>query len=218
MKIEKISETKVRFILDKTDLSERGIKLSELAYGSDKTQKLFKEMMDKALTRFGFATTNIPLMVEAIPLASESIMIIITKIKDMDAIEKKFSLNDKSKEPALNQFFGGGILDDFENMMIDDAVEKPIKSGPRIYIYSFDLIDDVASLSKRLVSLQEGKSSLYKNDGLYFLVLENYRTNIDLIAKEYGTKHISDLVSKHYLVEHGEVVIKKQAIEILSKI
>ena len=43
-------------------------------------QKLFREMFQKASNEVGFEAEDIPLMVEAIPLSSESIMLVITKI------------------------------------------------------------------------------------------------------------------------------------------
>ena len=54
LKIEKISENQIKVFLDKADLKERNIKLTELAYGSEKTQALFREMMEQAVETCGF--------------------------------------------------------------------------------------------------------------------------------------------------------------------
>lgn len=54
MKIEKISENQIRCTLNKADLSERHLKISELAYGSDKAKELFRDMMEQANIDFGF--------------------------------------------------------------------------------------------------------------------------------------------------------------------
>ena len=45
MKIEKISETQIRCTLNKADLSERHLKISELAYGSDNAKDFFRYIM-----------------------------------------------------------------------------------------------------------------------------------------------------------------------------
>ncbi|MBP3577757.1 MAG: adaptor protein MecA, partial [Lachnospiraceae bacterium] len=42
MKIEKISDTQIRCTLSRQDLAERDLKISELAYGSDKAKDLFR--------------------------------------------------------------------------------------------------------------------------------------------------------------------------------
>ena len=48
MKIEKINENQIRCTLTKTDLADRELKISELAYGSEKAKTLFKDMMEMA--------------------------------------------------------------------------------------------------------------------------------------------------------------------------
>lgn len=45
MKIEKISNNQIRCTLTKQDLADRELKLSELAYGSEKAKSLFRDMM-----------------------------------------------------------------------------------------------------------------------------------------------------------------------------
>ena len=96
MKIEKISENQIRCTLSHQDLIERELKISELAYGSEKTRTLFKDMMQQASYEFGFEADNIPLMIEAIPVSKETLILVITKVEDPDTLDNtlaKFSLN-----------------------------------------------------------------------------------------------------------------------------
>ena len=78
MKIEKINDNKIRCTLTSADLAERNLKLSELAYGTEKARSLFQDMMLEANQQFGFNVDNAPLMVEAVPVAPDSIVLIIT--------------------------------------------------------------------------------------------------------------------------------------------
>ncbi len=48
MKLEKMNEQQIRCTLTSEDLKERHIRLSELAYGTDKAQSLFRDMMLQA--------------------------------------------------------------------------------------------------------------------------------------------------------------------------
>ena len=80
MKIERINDNQIRCTLTSFDLSVRDLNLGELAYGSEKAKRLFREMIQKASSEVGFDAEDIPLMVEAIPLSNESIMLIITRI------------------------------------------------------------------------------------------------------------------------------------------
>ena len=50
MKIEKVNDNQIRCTLTREDLDSRHLKLSELAYGTEKAKSLFREMMGKPLT------------------------------------------------------------------------------------------------------------------------------------------------------------------------
>ena len=69
MKIEKINDNQIRCTLTREDLESHQIRISELAYGTDKAKKLFRDMMQQAQIQFGFEADNIPLMIEAIPVS-----------------------------------------------------------------------------------------------------------------------------------------------------
>ena len=81
MKIEKVNDNQIRCTLTKEDLADRQLKLSELAYGTEKAKVLFRDMMQQAAYEFGFEAEDIPLMIEAIPLSADTIILIITKVE-----------------------------------------------------------------------------------------------------------------------------------------
>ena len=91
MKIEKISDTQIRCTLNKEDLVDRELRISELAYGSEKAKQLFKDMMQQASYEFGFEADDIPLMIEAIPVSAECLVLVITKVEDPDELDTRFS-------------------------------------------------------------------------------------------------------------------------------
>lgn len=91
MRIEKVNDTQIRCTLTKEDLAERQIKLSELAYGSEKAKTLFRDMIQQAAFEFGFEAENIPLMIEAIPLSTDAIILIITKVEYPEELDTRFS-------------------------------------------------------------------------------------------------------------------------------
>ena len=91
MKIEKINDNQIRCTLTKEDLDSHQIRISELAYGTEKAKRLFRDMMQQAQIQFGFEADNIPLMIEAIPVSAESIILIITKVEDPEELDTRFS-------------------------------------------------------------------------------------------------------------------------------
>ena len=68
MKIERVNENQIRCTLNQADLASRQLKISELAYGSEKAKELFRDMMQQASYEVGFEADDIPLMIEAIPI------------------------------------------------------------------------------------------------------------------------------------------------------
>ncbi len=213
MKIEKINDNQIKFLLTNEDLQEREIKLSELAQGSEKAQAFFRDIMTEAMLDCGFDATNTPLMIEAMPVTMDTVMIIVSKVtKEMD-IDKVVSLTPKSLE---DRKYKQSSIRKFENVIQDTTI---INEDEDIYIYSFKTLDNVISLSERLYNIYEGTNTLYKYQDRYFLSLQKdikFINDLDFIVCEYGQKHISNIISKYYLDEHGEVIIKNGAISILS--
>ena len=125
MKIEKVNDHQIRCTLTREDLADREIKLSELAYGTEKAKDLFRDMMQQASYEFGFEAEDIPLMIEAIPLNSECIVLIITKVEDPEELDTRFSKfapsvheDNESTEDILDSIAEGAddVLDLFKKI------------------------------------------------------------------------------------------------------
>lgn len=127
MKIEKVNDNQIRCTLTKEDLADRQLKLSELAYGTEKAKVLFRDMMQQAAYEFGFEAEDIPLMIEAIPLSADTIILIITKVEYPEEIDTRFSK------------FSDGDDSDFESYGQDDSSNISTEGA-----------DDVLGLFKRL--------------------------------------------------------------------
>ena len=91
MKIEKVNDHQIRCTLTKDDLAKRDLKIAELAYGTDKAKELFQDMMQQANLQYGFDAEDTPLMIEAIPINSECIVLVITKVEDPEELDTRFS-------------------------------------------------------------------------------------------------------------------------------
>ena len=199
MKIEKISDSQIRCTLTSADLASRKIKLSELAYGTEKAKSLFQDMMQQAHYEFGFESDNSPLMIEAIPVAPDSIVLIITKVEDPEELDTRFSkfspAGDEADSPKTPQFSGADdILDLFQKIyeakskaQNNNKKETKQTSGQKessdsdagsvpvnlIQSFRFRTLDDAILAAHGLNHFYTGKNSLYKNEALgnYQLVL-----------------------------------------------
>jgi adapter protein MecA 1/2 len=98
LKIERVSENQIRCTLNKADLADKQLKLSELAYGSPKAKELFREMMQQASNELGFEVDDIPLMIEAVPVSPDCLVLIVTKVEDPEELDTRFSRFSKTSE------------------------------------------------------------------------------------------------------------------------
>lgn len=193
MKMERISENQIRCTLNKEDLIDRDLRISELAYGTDKAKELFRDMMQQASYELGFEAEDIPLMIEAIPASPESLILLITKVEDPDELDTRFSRFSSDSEideyeeyeeespdgfvPAYadDSIFSGDTMEkDF--IPLSDAVSpqniiqkgqpKPDTAGSAmntIRIFSFDNLEDIIAIASELGNVYHGANSLYKD-------------------------------------------------------
>ena len=49
-------------------------------------------MMQQAAYEFGFEANDIPLMIEAIPISSDSVILIVTKVEDPEELDTRFAI------------------------------------------------------------------------------------------------------------------------------
>ena len=121
MRIERISDNQIRCTLSKRDLIERHLKISELAYGSERAKELFRDMMEQANIDFGFEAEDIPLMIEAIPTSRESLVLVITKVDNPQEFDEKFSNFNLPAEDVIDM---GDVSEDEEEA--DEMVETSL--------------------------------------------------------------------------------------------
>lgn len=214
MKIERVSENQLKLTLTRGDLLERDLKLEDLISPSDKTQKLFRDIMEQALEEYDFLGDNTPLMVEAVPAGMNGITIIVTKIDHKD-----------KNEGGLDLLSHGREMRKWKKTPMELPAEDGAEDTGNVLIYSFVTLDDAIHASLRLDDSYTGESALFKNDGAYFLVLqgdtytaEDSIESPDLALEEYGEKRVSSPLAKYYLMEHGETIIAQNAVKVLAKI
>lgn len=235
MKIEKINDNQIRCTLTREDLELHQIRLSELAYGSDKAKKLFRDMMEQAQLQFGFEADNIPLMIEAIPVTADSIILIITKVEDPEELDTRFSkftpFKDRGQTEPLQLDGADNIIDIFQKVFdsklkglskktatdADTAREEDTQEVPSVNLlrlFIFSRLDDVIAAAHGLNGFFTGKNTLYKDsaEGRYHLVLHQSDTTpedfnrVCNILSEYGTAKAFSPAGEAYLKEHGELI------------
>ena len=244
MKIEKVNENQIRCTLTKEDLISRELKISELAYGTEKAKSLFRDMMRQANFEFGFEAEDIPLMIEAIPLNAECIVLIITKVEDPEELDTRFSrfapsvTEDEEYNEELDELgdaTSDDVMDLFRRMQTDQAQpeQNPEEDGNketeqknRSRIFQLSSLQQAMEVSSVIADHYRGMSILYKDTTAdrYLLLMtqgKESREGFDRacnIVSEYGILQRSMAASSTFLAEHCETLIRENAIQALAGI
>lgn len=241
MKLERMNEQQIRCTLTSEDLKARKIKISELAYGTDKARSLFRDMMIKAADELDFEVEEEPLMIEATPVNSECIILTVTKVEDPEELDTRFArfapdlIEDKYDEDMsgnddLSLFQGiEELADSLFKKGANEAKPDLPRDGENLNLsrlFSFDSIGDMISLAHVIASDYDGDNSVYRDDrnNKYLLLIS--QSGMDIMAynricniiSEYGESEKNLLATRAYLEEHCELVIGGNGIQQLSQI
>lgn len=196
MRMERLSQDKIRIFLTFDDLSERGIQKEDLWREIPKVHELFSEMMDQAYNELGFDATG-PLAVEVFAMPAQGMVVVVTKGKlDRDA--------DAAMEDDLDE----EIFEIEVSLGQSDAI-----------IYRFRDIEDVIGAAQRLVRYTpEGRLYRYHGDWMLWfdpaaLPHDAYPAIIAVLA-EYG--EVTSLTTA-LLEEYGQAVIPDGAVRMLTE-
>lgn len=223
MKIERINDNQIKCTLTRSDLASRQIRMSELVYGNEKTKGLFQDMMEQASTEVGFEASDLPLMIEAIPVSMDCIVLMITKVEDADEMDTKFtsfthmneifSDNKETRDPAASE--EPPVQKDLFSSVTASSMER---------LFSFDSLDTVIRFAHHVSDIYHGDNSLYKcpDNNRYYLLLSKSGHNIKEFglvcnsALEYGSKEFYNFARGAYLNEHYEKILIGDAIQSLA--
>ena len=240
MKIEKLNDNQIRCTLTHADLAARHLKLSELAYGTEKAKSLFRDMMQQASFDFGFEAEDIPLMIEAIPASADSIVLIITKVEDPEELDTRFSkftpfgeAGMASTAEALEKLEGAEEFLNLRNKVKEAASETgnvaTVPDAPALFnvrLFSFDSMDRVIQVAHLLEPVYHGSNTLYHDteNSSYILALtqsdhsNNEFNKICNMLSEYGTIEKASGAALAFLEEHCDIMVSADAVQNLAVI
>lgn len=207
MKIEKVNEQQIRCTLTREDLVNRELKISELAYGTEKAKSLFRDLMQQAAYECGFEAEDIPLMIEAVPLNAECIVLIVTKVEDPEEIDTRFAkfapsvhdedygLDEEDNDVLMEAFAdsadevlnllrrmnsGEDSVDSQHTVSKNNDTSRSGKDKAVSRLYSFRSLREASRLARVAGTVWEGGNSLYKDEstGSYLLHLHPGETDI----------------------------------------
>ncbi|MCM3571694.1 genetic competence negative regulator [Mesobacillus subterraneus] len=186
MRLERLTNNKIKIFLTIDDLSDRGLTKEDIWKDSLKWHQLFHDMLEEASEEFDLDIIG-SVAVEIFSLHAQGMVMIVTMI-EQDEDEEQFD---------------------------DGIIEMQVTlEGSEDILFEFENIEDVIQLAKRLLDAGIiGGSLHFMNDHYYFLmngILPNEADKTVSIMAEYG---VPSILSIHRLLEYGNEIMEERAVE-----
>lgn len=201
MRIEKLTENKIRIILNMQDLQEKNIDLHSFMSNSIESQDLFYDMLDKAEKEIGFQTKDYKLMIEALAAPEGNFILTVTRIVPEKDPKKKLKVKRKTPNIPTN-----------------------------LSVYKFDTFDEYLEFCISLMNDNKistytflKKSTLYLYKSNYYLCLYVNEKDISSFKSvhysiiEFASHVNNSSLFERKLKEYGKVIFKANAIQTCVK-
>lgn len=206
MKFEKLSENKLRIILNLDDLADKHIDYHSFMANSTDTQNLFLDMLDKAEKEVGFVTKDYKIMIEALVTSNGEFIVTITRYlpnEFFSSTTKKKSLKVKRKYTTNTNHISIYAFNSFENYCLFCSS------------LNSTIIKNINKISKNI--------SLYMLKNTYYLVIKNVNIELEnsklfysLISEYANVIHKADIF-EYKLKEYGNIIFENNAIKKCKK-
>ncbi|MFC5467803.1 genetic competence negative regulator [Cohnella suwonensis] len=195
MRMERLSQDKIRIFLTFDDLTERGIQKEDMWREIPKVHELFSEMMDQAYNELGFDASG-PLAVEVFAMPAQGMVVIVTRGK----LERDSDAHTEDEEEVYE-------------------LEVTLEQSEAI-IYRFRDIEDAIGAAKTLVGRMTEEGRMYRYQNQWVLCFDpagmetsEYHALIAVLA-EYGE---ATSITPAVLEEYGKLIIASNAVKTLTE-
>ena len=188
MRLERLTNNKIKIFLTIDDLSDRGLTKEDIWKDSLKWHQLFHDMLEEASEEFDLDIIG-SVAVEIFSLHAQGMVMIVTMI-EQDEDEEQFD---------------------------DGIIEMQVTlEGSEDILFEFENIEDVIQLAKRLLDAGIIGGSLHFMNNHYYLlmngILPDEADKTVSIMAEYG---VPSILSIHRLLEYGNEIMEERAVESL---
>lgn len=200
MKIEKLTEDKIRVILNFSDLEKNHIDAKSVFSRTLEYHDFFMNLLEQAKTEVGFSTDGCRILIEALSTSDEYLVFTITKYLEPSS---KGAL--PLKRPCVKR--------------------KSLNNSSKKTIYKFDNFDYFCNFCEYLknnLNMEIDKiskaSSLYFYKNTYYLIFNNTKISqklsklLYITVSEFLSPYSFSNVFENKLFEYGKLIIKSNAI------
>ena len=188
MKIEKLTENKIRVIVEPSELGLNNDNVHTMMHKTMGSQEFFLSILRKAEKEVDFNTDGCKLLIETFSSSDDIFVLTITKYKP--EVQKDTGGTNKKLIVRRKSFF--------------NANQK--------VICRFDDFDAFCEFCNAIRILRNVNSSLYLWKDFYYLILKNVDAKTFSMLSEFAKVVAFSDIFEYKLLEHGNVIIKKNAI------
>ncbi len=192
MKIEKLTNNKIRIILKQEDLESKKITAKSILSSNQYSQKLLLDILNSAQKEVGFETNGYKLLIETFSTSEDNIVFTITKFKnEKNSIKLTKKISNESQNFYIYQF---NTFNDFCNFC-STIKQNTLSAYPQIKY-----------------------STLYYYKNKFYLALSKFDIknknsfNFFSLLNEFASYSTNNINFENILKEHGKIIIKKNAI------
>lgn len=201
MKIEKLTENKIRVIVNSSDFKLESLDIHLLMTKAFENQNFFTNMLEQAKQTVGFNTDGCKLLIETFSSGDDVLIFTITKystqnINSSEMSRKKLIVKRKTLNLSNNQYF-----------------------------YRFNAFDEFCDFCEYISKISNSNiKNFYKNTSLflykniYYLLVKHidtlhYEFNfLYSMTSEFSTPLPCSNNFENKLIEHGKIIMKRNAI------
>ena len=203
MKIERLSENKIKIVIDAADIRSWNVDLKNFTDNTPEAQDMFWHALKQAERDVNFLVGKAQLMVETVPLADNGFVMLVSKLEnERDVIE---ALERTGKRLKQTEF----------------KIRRRTRAHSLLRIFRFEDFESLCDGVGEIFDVYVGESRLFKYQGNFFLELTPRDAfglfEIENILSEFAQKVADPLIIQGVLGEHGVCLMKERALSVVRE-
>lgn len=196
MKIEKLTENKIRVIVDSYDLEKENLNINNISALPLEKQTFFTNIMEKARKEVGFEASGCKLIIEFFTTDDDFLVFTLTK----------YTIQEKKKP----------IVKRKQSFISDNTAMYKFETLNNFIDFCTCIKNRKLDYKKKYISK---KSYLYYYNNTYFLLLQDINNSYDnkklfnSLISEFANYISYSNIFENKLLEYGNVIIKNNVIE-----
>lgn len=226
MQFSRVGEHTIKCVITEDEIEELGFSLEEIMSNGSRTQEFMNQIFDMAEqefeTKFDFGVKT----VRADFLPDHSLSLTFSEHPTAEGMMEHL-------KDIVNGLLGSIPKEKLEEMKKaakgEEIASKEVNNSSNInegvsVQICFEDFGNVVEYSKRVIIESEYESSLYKLDDKYYLVMDMSMVSdmevkrLSPITDEYANDIYSGDDRRAFIEEHGEAILKENAVEYLREL